>query len=191
VNAVDLLRDRAAAIESSARSARAEAAHLDWTQPLLPGASPLGLTFWHLPRTIDWLMNTCVRDSAEVADGASYGSLPDPDRYGFGTGLSAEAAQTAAASIDRDDLERYATEVHREFDAWLATLTETDLDRVVVEFRDRQARRPSYGTAEALAEVGGLMSVPLGVLLVRPGVAHQMMHLGEIGVIRQLASASS
>ena len=84
MNAVDLLRNRVAAIAAGSRDLRGDTATLDWSRPLLPGTSPLGLTFWHLPRTFDWLVNTCIRDTEELADSPAYGDLPDADRYGFG-----------------------------------------------------------------------------------------------------------
>ena len=183
----DLLRNRVAAIAGATRDLRAETSSLDWSRPLLPGTSPLGLTFWHLPRTFDWLVNTCLCDTAEVADGSAYGDLPDPDRFGFGTGLSADEAGVAAAAVDRAQLDAYADAVHAQVDEFLASLSDDDLDRVVVEFPDRQRRRPSYSTPAALAEVAHLHAVPLGVLFARPGMAHQMMHLGELDLIKQLA----
>lgn len=187
MKATDLLRNRVAAIAGASRDLRANTASLDWSRPLLPGTSPLGLTFWHLPRTFDWLVNTCILDTAEVADGPSYGDLPDPDAFGFGTALSPEAVTAVAGGVDRDALEAYADAVHAQVDEFLASLTDDDLDRVVTEFADRQQRRPAYSTPGALAEVAHLTALPLGVLFARPGFAHQMMHLGELDLIKQLA----
>jgi hypothetical protein len=185
----DLLRNRVAAIAGLSRDLRADTASLDWTKPLLPGTSPLGLTFWHLPRTLDWLVNTCIRDTAEIADGSVYANLPDADRFGFGTGLSSDDAAAAAAAVDRDELDIYADAVHKDVDDFLASLSDDDFDRVVGEFPQRQHRRPSYSAPGALAEVAHLNALPLGVLFARPGLMHQMMHLGELDLIKQLASA--
>jgi len=189
MNASDLLRNRVAAIAAGTRDLRAATASLDWTRPIATGTSPLGLTFWHLPRTFDWLVNTCIRDTAEVADGPAYGDLPDPDRFGFGTALSADDVATVAAGVDRDrdQLETYADAVHAQVDEFLASLSDDDLDRVVDEFAERQQRRPSYSTPGALAEVAHLNALPLGVLFARPGLSHQMMHLGELDLLKQLA----
>jgi len=187
VNAADLLRNRVTAIAGASRDLRAATAALDWTRPLQPGTSPLGLTFWHLPRTFDWLVNTCIRDTAEVADGPAYGDLPDPDRFGFGTALSADDVAAVAEGVDRDQLETYAEAVHAQVDEFLASLSDDDLDRVVVEFPERQRRRPAYSTPGALGEVAHLNELPLGVLFARPGLAHQMMHLGELDLLKQLA----
>lgn len=187
MRATDLLRNRVAAIAAGTRDLRRDTASLDWSRPLLPGTSPLGLTFWHLPRTFDWLVNTCILDAAEIADGPAYGDLPDADRYGFGTGLSADDAIAVAAAVDAAQLETYADAVHAQVDEFLAALSDDDLDRVVSEFPDRQNRRPAYSAPAALAEVAHLSALPLGVLFARPGLAHQMMHLGELDLIKQLA----
>ncbi|MBV9368458.1 MAG: DinB family protein [Frankiales bacterium] len=187
MNAADLLRNRVAAIAAGTRDLRTATASLDWTKPIAPGTSPLGLTFWHLPRTFDWLVNTCIRDTAEVADGPSYGGLPDPDRYGFGTALTPDEVSAVAADVDRDQLETYADAVHAQVDEFLASLSDDDLDRIVVGFTDRQQRRPSYAKPGALAEVVHLDALPLGVLFARPGLSHQLMHVGELDLLKQLA----
>jgi len=188
MNTADLLRNRVAAIAGAARDLRADTASLDWTRPLLPGTSPLGLTFWHLPRTLDWVVNTCILDRPEVADGPAYGNLPDADRFGFGTALSPEAVAAVAGGVDRAELETYADAVHTQVDEFLASLSDADFDRVVSEFADRQGRRPAYSTPGALEQVKHLQALPLGVLFARPGMAHLTTHLGEIDLIKQLAA---
>jgi hypothetical protein len=187
MRAADLLRNRVAAIAGVTAELRAETASLDWTKPLLPGTSPLGLTFWHLPRTYDWLVNTCIRGTAEVADGPAYGDLPDADRYGFGTALSPDDVATASAAVDRAQLETYAAAVHAQVDEFLASLSDDELDAVVGEFAERQHRRPAYATPGALDAVTHLHALPLGVLFARPGLSHQMMHVGELDLLKQLA----
>ena len=73
----------------------------------------------------------------------------------------------------------------------LTSLSDDDLDVVVGEFADRQNRRPAYATPGALDAVAHLHALPLGVLFARPGLAHQMMHVGELDLIKQLAAASA
>ena len=187
MDAIALLRNRVEAVGGSARSLIDRADGLDWVNPVLPGTSPLGLTLWHLPRTVDWLVNTTVRGADEVADSADFADLPDPDTYGFGTGLSAQQAGEAAAQVGAQMLLAYADAVHRAADAWLATLCEADLDSPVVGFRERQQRRPSYCTDAALAEVQHLPDLPLGELLLRPAISHLLMHGGELDLLLQYA----
>jgi len=187
MNGVALVRDRIAAVGAGARALIEQADGLDWASPVLPGANPLGFTLWHLPRSIDWIVNTSIRGAAEVVDRAEFAGLPDPDRYGFGTGLSADDAATVAASVDRTCLLAYSTAVHAVADEWLATLSDTDLDVPAPGFDERQHRRPAYARPEALAEIPGFGDFPIGVLLLRPAISHQFRHMGELDVLIQQA----
>lgn len=186
MKAVDVLRNRIAGIASAVRDESDGTRDLDWTVPLLPGTSPLGLTLWHLPRTTDWLLAT-IRGGDEVADGPSYDGLPDPDRFGFGTALSEAAAAEAAAEVDPVALSRYVDAVAAAADTWLASLSDDDLDATVPEFSERQQRRPGYCTEEALAQIAHLPGLSIGMLLLRPAISHQLVHLGEIDTIAQQA----
>ena len=116
------------------------------------------------------------------------GRLARPERFGFGTGLAPDDAQRAAAAVTRAGLRAYASAVGREVDAWLATLDEAQLD-VVPPFRQRQAARAAYTTPGALEAVEGLDGLSVGMLLLRPGLAHLVRHLGEIDTLSQLARA--
>jgi hypothetical protein len=159
----------------------------DWKTPAFVGASPVALTLWHVPRTLDWLVNTSVRGVAEVADRPSYGELPDPNEYGFGTGLTPEQVAATTDLVNRDDLLRYVMEVGESVQEWLASVDPVLLDDPVTDFDEHQHARPAYVRPEALAEIDGLAALPLGILLVRPGVSHLFAHLGEAEVLLQLA----
>lgn len=185
MNAIDLLRNRMAAVSASVVGSLDELTGIDLKTPLLPGTNPLGLTLWHVSRTQDWLVQTSVRGIPEVVERFRDG-LPDPDLYGFGTGLSTEAAIAAAMMVDQDRLAAYATAVGEEIDHWLTTLDEADLD-VVPPFDARQATRSAYSTPEALVEVDGLEGLKTGELLLRPTMSHLFHHLGEVDLLGQLA----
>jgi hypothetical protein len=187
MNAIEMLRNRRAAITAGLDDLIADTDGLDLGRPVMPGTSPLGLTLWHIPRTQDWLVNTCLRDVEEVA-GRFGAGLPDPERFGFGTGLAPDDAQRAAAAVTRGRLRDYAAAVGHEVDAWLATLDEAALD-VVPPFQQRQAARAAYTTPGALEAIDGLDGLSVGMLLLRPGLAHLLRHLGEIETLSQLARA--
>src|SRR4051794_2961823 len=187
MDAVALVRNRVGAVNANLHAVVGRAGAVDWVTPVAPRLSPIGLTLWHIPRTQDWLLNTCIRTTPEAADRPEFASLPDPNQYGFGTGLTPAEASTAAGAVDADLLLRYADQVHGEFDAWLGSLGDEDLDAPVAGFDERQTARPSYCPPAALAEVEGLGGLPLGVLLMRPAVSHLLVHFGELDTLLQLA----
>jgi len=185
VNAIEMLRNRTAAITAGVSDLATKVDGIDIVEPVLPGTSPIGLTLWHIPRAQDWCVNTCLRGVPEVADRFGDG-LPDPGRFGFGTGLSPEVAREAAAAVRLPRLLEYATEVRAEVDAWLGTLTEGDLD-AVPPFAARQSARAAYTTPAALADVEGLDGLTTGVLLLRPALTHVLRHLGEVETLVGIA----
>jgi hypothetical protein len=187
MDAVAILRNRVGAVNANLHVLVDRSADVDWITPVAPGMSPIGLTLWHIPRTQDWLLNTCIRATAEIADRPEFASLPDPHHYGFGTGLTPAEASAAAADVEADLLLRYADVVRDELDEWVASLAADDLDRPVEGFEERQRTRPAYCTPAALAEVDGLGGLPLGVLLMRPAVSHLLVHFGELDTLLQLA----
>ena len=187
MDTIALLRNRIGAIGAMTQDRIRESVGVDWSEPLLPGTSPLGLTLWHMPRTVDWLINASARGVAEVADEAAFSELPDPRAFGFGTGLTPDQASEAAAQVTPEPLLAYSEAVHAMADEWLAGLTTEDLDAPVEAFLDRQRSHPAYGTEAALSEVSGLVGLPLGLLLARPTMSHLLVHLGETELLLQLA----
>jgi hypothetical protein len=190
MDAIALLTNRIVGVNGGLRGLVEDLRDADWVKPVAPGTSPIGLTLWHVPRTQDWLVQTSIRGVPEVADGPSYGGLPDPDLYGFGTALTPEQAKEVASGVDPAALLTYADAVRDSVVEWLASLTEADLDEPVAGFDERQrSTRPAYSTPDALKEISHLGVLPLGQLLLRPAIAHLLMHLGEIEVLGQLATA--
>lgn len=187
MDAVALISNRVGAVNTNLHTLVDRARDVDWVTPVAPGTSPIGLTLWHMPRTLDWLVNTSLQGRPELADGPEFGGLPDPQTYGFGTGLTPAEASAAASDVDADELLRYADAVHENAQKWLGSLSAEDLDSPPAEFDARQRSRPAYCTPAALAEVEGLGQLPLGVLLMRPAVSHLLMHFGEVQTLIQVA----
>jgi hypothetical protein len=188
VDAIAILRNRTAAVTAGLVDIVRKLDGVDLVRPVAPGTSPLGLTLWHVPRAQDWLVQGSVRGVPEVAENFLEG-LPDPELYGFGTGLSPEQAKAAAAAVDPNRLVAYATAVREEVDAWLASLSEEDLD-AVPPFAARQASRAAYSTPEALLDVASLDGLTTGVLLLRPATTHVFRHLGEVEALLAIAHGS-
>lgn len=190
MDAIALFRNRVAAVNTSLHGLVGKVDGLDLTRPVVPGTSPLALTLWHLPRTQDWLVHTCIRTVPETVERFGRDGLPDPERYGFGTGLAPDDAEAAARDVEVTTLLEYADAVAADIDGWLASITEGELD-VVPPLLDRQQARAAYTTPGALDEVTGLDGLPTGVLLVRPALSHQFWHLGEMDVLAQVARAGA
>jgi hypothetical protein len=112
MDAIGLLRNRIGAIGAMTQDRIREATGVDWVKPLLPGTSPLGLTLWHMPRTVDWLISTSARGVPEVVDDPAFSELPDPRLFGFGTGLTPDQASDAAAQVTPEPLLAYSEAVH-------------------------------------------------------------------------------
>jgi hypothetical protein len=184
VDAIAVFRQRTAAINSQLHAFVDELRDAPLGEQVVPGTSPLGLTLWHIPRTQDWLLNTVIRAEPEVAQ-AHLDGLPDPDLYGFGTGLTGDQATEAARQVELPALLTYSDAVTASLDQWLASCTEADLD-AVPPLLERQSARAAYTTPEALEEVEGLAGLPIGVLLQRPTLGHLFWHLGEVDLLLQL-----
>jgi hypothetical protein len=185
MRATDLLRNRAAAVHGALHELAGSVAGLDLAEPVVPGTSPLGLTLWHIPRSQDWTVQTCIRAEREVVEDFADG-LPDPESYGFGTALTPEQARAAGAAVDLPTLLAYADAVAATVDAWLADVTEDELD-VVPDIVERQRVRAAYSTPGALDELAGLRGVPAGLLVMRPAIAHCFVHVGEVDALVQVA----
>lgn len=186
MHAVDLLRNRVGATNAMMHDMAEQLSGLDLTEPVAPGTSPLGLTFWHLPRTQDWAVQAVIRDVPEVADGMSAPGLPDPTRWGFGIALTPEEAREVATEVNLASVLEYADALYAEIDRWLSGLSEADLD-VVPDWSAHLQRREVYATAGYAEEAGNLPGTPAGVLLLRPVTSHVIHHLGEMDLLAQLA----
>jgi hypothetical protein len=188
LDAIAILRNRSAAVTASLLDTLDGLDGVDLVSEIAPGTSPLGLTLWHVPRAQDWLVQGSVRGVPEVVE-QFRGGLPDPEAFGFGTGLTRDRAAEAAAAVDVARLRAYAVAVRDEIDAWLAGLAEADLD-AVPPFAARQQSRAAYATPEALADVAALDGLTVGVLLLRPATTHVFRHLGEVDAILSIARAA-
>jgi hypothetical protein len=189
VDAVTLIRNRIGAVNAALHDLVEQTDGVDLVEPVIPGTSPVGLTLWHMPRAQDWLVHTTIRAVPEVADSFAPNGLPDPEEYGFGTGLTPERARAAAADVSPQALLGYADAVTANIDGWLETVGESDLDEVP-DLLGRQRTRAAYATEEALPEVTHLDGLSAGILLLRPATSHVFMHAGEVELLLHAAKQS-
>ena len=157
----------------------------EWTFRPAPGENLLGFTLWHVPTCQDWTVQTWVRNAPEVRDREAWGRWAGFERLGMAFGISLAEADAVARSTSADAVLAYADAVLAESIDWLATVTDSDLDRVP-DNRAHRARRPAYRTPEYEAEVRTMWSQALAEVL-SLDIGHGRTHLGEAGLVKVLA----
>jgi DinB superfamily len=85
----------------------------EWTTRVFDGCNRIGFTLWHLPRTLDWAVQTVIRGAPEVITATTWsgrGALQTP---GIGAGMTPEEADALAAMVSPADVLAYADAVHQ------------------------------------------------------------------------------
>jgi len=102
-------------------------AQADYAPPGI--ANPLGATYAHVVWSEDMIVQGMLRKSAPLfaADWAGRTGLSEP-MPSPGPEWAGYAAWTRRVKIDLNQLRAYARAVYAQTDAWLATLSESDLD---------------------------------------------------------------
>ena len=160
----------------------------EWTFRVAPGQNLPGFTLWHIPACQDWTVQTWIRNVPEVRDWNAWTRGAGFDRLGLAFGISLADADAVARAVSVDDMLAYADAVLAENVRWLGTVTERDLDRVP-DNRAHLARRPAYRTAQYLAEVQGMWNQTVAEVIALD-IGHGHAHLGEAGLIKELARQS-
>jgi hypothetical protein len=168
-------------------SEHAQAAAPHWTDRAVDGASLPGFVVWHCARILDWGINAVVRRETEIAAADRWRTRIGYDR-GHGAGLTLSEADAAAAATSPDDVAAYTSDVRASIDAWLPTIADTELDRVV-DVRAACASNPAYATPAAWAEVENLDQRPAWQILARPCAGHIRTHTGELETLLSLLNA--
>jgi hypothetical protein len=160
----------------------------EWTFRVAPGQNLPGFTLWHIPACQDWTVQTWIRNVPEVRDWNAWTQGAGFDRLGLAFGISLADADAIARAVSVDDMLAYADAVLAENVRWLGTVTERDLDRVP-DNRAHLARRPAYRTTQYLAEVQGMWNQTVAEVIALD-IGHGRAHLGEAGLIKELARQS-
>jgi hypothetical protein len=157
----------------------------EWTFRVAPGQNLTGFTLWHIPASQDWTVQTWIRNVPEVRDRDTWIRQVGFDRLGLAFGISLADADAIARAVSVEDMLAYADAVLAENVCWLGTVTERDLDRVP-DNRAHLARRPAYRTTHYLAEVQGMWTQTVAEVIALD-IGHGRAHLGEAGLIKELA----
>jgi hypothetical protein len=94
------------------------------------GSSSIAWLLWHAVRHQDVAINAVVRGIEEVLQRDGRAARVGAVSFVDGTGLAEADDRDAAAALDGAELADYAAAVWAETAAWLATVTEAELDRV-------------------------------------------------------------
>jgi uncharacterized damage-inducible protein DinB len=101
-----------------------------------PGANPIAWLIWHLARVQDAYLSEFLGDDQVWTGGdwaARFGLEPDPMNHGYG---HSEADVRAVRPESAEVLLGYLDAIDERMRAYLAGLTEADLDRIVDESYD-------------------------------------------------------
>ena len=175
MRAVDVLANQLDGTNTLFQDLLANTTDGEWTARVWPETNTLGFTAWHLVRTSDFAIQTCVRSVPEVGH--------DPVA-GVGIGLTLEEADQVARQHSKTEVAAYAKAVHAEIRSWLTGRTEADLE-AVPDWRPNARRFPAYlepKHADALAWDG----FPTWRFIAGPCVGHWRGHFGEMELLRQV-----
>jgi hypothetical protein len=122
----------------------------EWTGRVLPQANLPAADLWHVVRAYDTYINTAVRGVPQIYDREPWAALDVPADFGVGIDIPLAEADAIARRITRAGTAAYADAVWEFVRAWMATLSDDDLDTVpdvVANF----AAHPRLGRPEYLA----------------------------------------
>jgi len=161
----------------------------EWTARPAPGLNLPGFTLWHMAATPDWAVHVALRGIPEVRTQGRWAQNPgiNPPLPPFG--CSGAQADAVAHAVSRDDLAAYMRDVHAATRAWLATLSDADLEAVpdlAANARHYPEERviPGY-----LEEIANQMAWNVARFLTGPCIGHLRGHAGELDVHLKLLRA--
>jgi len=149
----------------------------EWTLKVNRRANMVGFTIWHCLRTIDWTIHRVAARRNELVARTEWRDVR-PDGAFFGAGVTMEAADRVARTVNRDRTRDYLSALRTERLAWLRETSDEDLDRLVdlnADERDADHLQPAVWL-----EVKDLDRIPVWQLLARPAISHIRLHCGEV-----------
>ena len=102
----------------------------EWTLKVNRRANMVGFTIWHCLRTIDWTIHRVAARRNELVARTEWRDVR-PDGAFFGAGVTMEAADRVARTVNRDRTRDYLSALRTERLAWLRETSDEDLDRLV------------------------------------------------------------
>lgn len=189
MRAVSLISRQLVSIHTLIHECADDLTETEWTRVIYPQINPLGFTCWHIVRTWDWALQTCILGVPEVNASDRFAHWSRLGLAGFGAGVSSEQTHEIAQVASRVDVLAYADMVYANFQDWLSSLSDDDLDTVPA-MGVHMAAYPAYQLPGSREETDDLLDQPISRLLNGPCLGHLRGHLGEAGVLKQILRAN-
>jgi hypothetical protein len=187
MRAVDLLREQLNGCRLYYHALADDLTDAEWTGRAVPESNVPGYTLWHLPRTLDWSVQTAARGVPEVIAREPWTGRRLLAEAGIGVEIPLAEADAIAAAVAREDVIAYADAVLETVRDWLSTLGDDDLDATPdVVTHHEHVPFAAYRRPEVRREVAGMAGSPVWALVYSPGIEHYRDHLGELDLIKQI-----
>lgn len=153
----------------------------DWLRRAVPGTNLPAFTFWHVPRVIDWTIQTGIRGVPELIAGEPWvtRAWARPDG---GTGYSREEADALAAQVVPAEVLDYADAVRSQASQWLRAIGDEELE-APNQLMEKTIQVPVYDRAEVRESLAPFAGLPVWVVLSLACFAHGWAHLEEITLL--------
>lgn len=160
----------------------------EWRSRPYPGTNRVGFTAWHVARTADWGLNTCILGRPEVARGAEFADIAQA-APGIGAGIALPDADAVAERVSAARVAEYYEAVHAQLMEWIGTLEDGDLD-TVPDSEAHQAANPDYQSHGFREETDDLYGMPVWRFATGPMNGHARRHIGELAAAIEAARRS-
>lgn len=186
MNAIDVITEQLEIVHLITQEVVAkEIPDAAWRAKAHDGANSIAFIAWHAIATRDWTVHTWLQHASDIRTRASLASTtaaqPHPP-----FGMSPEAAGDIGRAVTRDDVLAYDVATQAALRAYLATLTEADLERVQPSsahaFTD-----PDYNAGPHYREEAeSMLAYPVWRCLTSPINGHIREHVGEMMAVVEM-----
>lgn len=190
MRATQLLERQFATVHSILHTLADDLTPAELTTRALDHTNLLGFDLWHLARVQDWALQTLVRGVPEMIDEPRWQGRGRLVTHGIGVGLTEAQADDLARTLALPDILEYADAVHQGMLAWLAGISDDDLD-AQPDVPAHLARYPVYLEPAMRAEVPWMFGRPFVWRCLNPALGHNRDHLVEMDLLKRRLRARS
>lgn len=154
----------------------------DWLRRSVPGTNLPAFTFWHIPRVVDWTIQTGIRGVPELIATEPWVSKAWARPDG-GTGYTREEADALAALVVPGEVLEYADALRSQASHWLRAAGDDELE-APNQLMELTMRIPAYDRPEVRESIAPFAGLPVWVVLSLACFAHGWAHVEEIALLR-------